>query len=106
MEISIKRNYGFELIFKAENVLISEDIEDRIYDKKEDGKSDFAKPPFRDINNQSIEMLSNVLSDLIYYRQRDFDSSNLITLLFEKLPVAQRTELVNKIYKDYEPESL
>ena len=41
MEITLKRNYGFELIFKAENVNVVEDIEERIYSKNADGKSDF-----------------------------------------------------------------
>ena len=41
MEISLKRNFGFELIFKAENVNVCEDIEERIYGKTEDGKTDY-----------------------------------------------------------------
>lgn len=38
MKIFLKRNYGYELIFEAENVKVVEDIEDRIYSKTEDGK--------------------------------------------------------------------
>jgi len=38
MNITLKRNYGFELIFEAENVRVTEDIEERIYSKTEDGK--------------------------------------------------------------------
>lgn len=51
MEISLKRNYGFELIFKAENVNVVEDIEERIYALKDDGKSNYSVPPQRDISN-------------------------------------------------------
>lgn len=102
MEISLKRNYGYTLCFKAENVNVEEDIEQRIYQKLEDGKSDFKSPPERDINDEAIEQLSGVLADVIYYRKRDFDSSNLIEGLFEKLPDEQASILLKKLNRDYE----
>ena len=101
MEISLKRNYGYFLIFKAENVSVEEDVEERIYSKTEDGKTDFSKPPKRDINDDILEQITSLLSDLIYYREREFDSSSLIEGLFDKLP----SELANKLLiklKDYE----
>jgi len=100
MEISLKRNYGFYLIFKAENVSVEEDVEERIYAKTEDGKIDFSKPPKRDVNDDVLNQITNLLSDLIYYREREFDSSSLIEGLFDKLP----SELANKLLiklKDY-----
>ena len=42
MEISLKRNYGFELIFKAENVNVCRRLE-TYYGKTEDGKTDLQK---------------------------------------------------------------
>lgn len=100
MEISLKRNSGFELIFKAENVTVSEDIEERIYGKTEEGKTDF-KNVKRDIKTDVIEQFVIVLDDIIYYREADFDSSNLIERLFEKLPHEIANNLLAKLKRDY-----
>jgi hypothetical protein len=108
MEIQLKcNNYGYDFIVKAENVNLVEDVEERIYDKKEDGKLDTSKPPFRDINNDILEQLTRVLDDAIYYRKRDFDSSQLIEGLFQKLPESIRQEVLTKLNKEYfiEPDS-
>ena len=104
MEISLKRNYGFEIIFKAENVNVVEDIEERIYFKTADGKTDFAIPPKRDIKDDAMEQVSRLLDDMAEYRQRDFDSSGTIERLFEKLPETARHDLLSKLVKSYEVE--
>lgn len=101
MEIELKRNYGFELIFSAKNVKISEDIEERIYPKNEAGKPDFNKPPKRDICDNAVEQFVNVLEDIFYYREKEFDSSNLIERLFEKLPPESALDLLIKLQRDY-----
>lgn len=101
MEISLKRNYGFELIFKAENVNVCEDIEERIYGKTEDGKTDY-KNIKRDVKTDAIEQFVSVLDDMIYYRDADFDSSGLIERLFEKLPQDVCDKLIVKLKRDYE----
>ena len=103
MEISLKRNYGFELIFKAENVIVYEDIEERIYSKTEDGKTDY-KNVKRDVKTDVIEQFVSVLDDMIYYREADFDSSGLIERLFEKLPQEVCDKLLVKLKRDYETE--
>ena len=103
MEISLKRNYGFELIFKAENVNVVEDIEDRIYGKTEEGKTDF-KNVTRDIKTDVIEQFVSVLDDMINYREAKYDSSDLIERLFEKLPNDKIDVLIKKLKRDYEDE--
>jgi len=103
MEISLKRNYGLELIFRAENVNVCEDIEDRIYSKTEDGKTDY-KNVKRDVKTDVIEQFVSVLDDMIYYREADFDSSSLIERLFEKLPKDVCDKLIVKLKRDYETE--
>ena len=85
MEIELKRNYGYTLIVTAENVKIEEDIESRVYHKTPDGKTDSGRSPERDISDGSIEMISRVLSDMIYYRDKDFNSYDLIKSLFRKI---------------------
>ena len=104
MNITLKRNYGYELIFEAENVKITEDIEDRIYSKTEDGKTDFKTPPKRDVKTDVLEQFTSVLDDMINYREADFDSSDLIERLFEKLPQEVANNLLVKLKRDYETE--
>ena len=103
MNITLKKNYGYELIFEAENVKITEDIEDRIYSKTEDGKTDF-KNVKRDVKTEVIEQFVSVLDDMINYREAKFDSSDLIERLFEKLPQEVANNLVVKLKRDYETE--
>jgi len=100
MEISLKRNHGFELIFKAENVNVCEDIEERIYAKTEDGKTDY-KNVKRDVKTEVVEQFVSVLDDMIYYREANFDSSSLIERLFEKLPQEVANKLLFKLKRDY-----
>ena len=104
MNITLKANHGYELIFEAENVKITEDIENRIYSKKEDGKLDFNLSPKRDIKTDALDQFTSVLDDMIYYRKSDFDSSNLIERLFEKLPQEVANGLLVKLRSVYETE--
>ena len=96
MEISVKRNYGFELHFIAENVNVCEDIEERTYSKTEDGKTDYRNVK-RDVKTEVIERFVSVLEDIIYYREADFDSSSLIEQLFDKLPQQVANDLLIKL---------
>ncbi len=102
MNITLKRNYGFELIFEAENVKVTEDIESREYPKDENGKTIININPKRDIKTDALEQFVNVLEDMIYYREAEFDSSNLIERLFEKLPQESANKLLVKLKRDYE----
>ena len=101
MEISLKRNYGFELIFKAENVSVTEDIESRTYPNNEDGKVDYSKPPKRDVSTPAIEQIVSLLDDMIYYRVADFDSTNLIERLIDKLPKEAHDKFMMKAHNAY-----
>jgi flagellar hook-length control protein FliK len=101
MEISLKRNYGFELIFKAENVTVCEDIEERIYAKTEDGKTDYQNVK-RDISTDSLQQVASLLEDMIYYRLAEFDSISLIEQLINKLPKGMSESLITKLNKDYD----
>ena len=101
MEISLRKNHGFELTFKAENINVCEDIEERIYGKTEDGKTDY-KNVKRDVKTEVIEQFVSVLEDMIYYREAEFNSSDLIERLFEKLPQDVCDKLVAKLKMDYD----
>ena len=99
MEISLKRNHGFYLVVKADNVNIEEDIEKRVYSKDENGKTII--PPKSDIDTSFISMFSDFLSDVIYYRKEEFDSTYLIEQLFEKMPISEREKILAKLNRDY-----
>jgi hypothetical protein len=101
MNIELKISYGYYLVFETTNVKVEEDIEVRTYPLKPDGKPDFLAPPKRDINDSVMTQITNLLSDLIYYREKEFDSSELIRYLFDKLPEIVRKELLNKLIKNY-----
>lgn len=97
MEITFKKNYGYELTFIDDNVKVVEDIESREYKKSEDGKTDFNLPPKRDIKTDSIQLFVDILYDMAYYRVAEFDSSDLIEQLFDKLPESKAKELLAKL---------
>ena len=54
------------------------------------------------IKTDALEQFVNVLEDMIYYREAEFDSSNLIERLFEKLPQESANKLLVKLKRDYE----
>lgn len=101
MEITLKKNYCYELIFEADNVRVVEDIESREYPKDENGKTIFNFSPKRDIKTDVLEKMTEVLDDMIYYREAEFDSSNLIEKLFKKLPLDLAITLIKKLERDY-----
>ena len=101
MNITLKRNHGYELIFEADNIRVVEDIEERTYEKDENGKLIINLNPKRDIKTDAIEQFVTVLDDMIYYRKAEFDSSDLIENLFEKLPSDKVQSLLTKLHNAY-----
>ena len=106
MEISVKRNCGISIVFRAENVHVEENIEQRLYSKTEDGKTDFSKPSKRDVNTEILDQFAMVMDDLIYYRVEKYDSSSLIERLFEKLQESEIQKLLSKLKRDYDEDAL
>lgn len=102
MKITLKSNYGLELIFEAENIKVTEDIEIREYPKDENGKSIINLNPKRDIKDEVIDQFVIVLDDIMYYRKAEYNSSDLIERLFEKLPSDKTVILLDKLKNNYE----
>ena len=97
MEIELKTsNYGIDLVVKAENVNITEDIEERVWENN--------RIVIRDIQDEWVENIAQLMEDIIYYRVADFDSSELIEQLFNKLPQETAESLSEKLFKDYKSE--
>ena len=101
MEIGINRG---NLVITADNVMIAEDIEERTYRKDENGKTIFDLNPKRDVKTEFLVQFSTVLDDLIYYRVKEYDSSELIRNLFNKLPSNIANDLSLELHKKYEIE--
>ena len=101
MNITLRRHYGFELTIEAENVKITEDIEERIYPKDENGKTIINLNPTRDIKSEYIDMFISVLDDMFYYRVAEYNSNDIIERMFKKLPDEVAIELLDKLNKDY-----
>ena len=101
MEISILRRYGTSLVIKADNVVIEEDIEERNYEKDENGKINF-KSLETDIDKDFLDMVNRCLDDMIEYRKAAYDSSDLIKRLLEKLPKDKIKEMYEHIKREAE----
>lgn len=87
MKITLNKDHaGIDLIYEAENVKIIESIEKRTYEKKEDGSPDFRYSPHREVEDATLDQFSDLLVDLLYYRDTYYDGSILINALFTKLP--------------------
>ena len=105
MEIYLNtRLYGKILTVKDTNVLLEEDVEERIYEKDENGKVDWTKPCRRDISTGYLDMLSETLFEMLSSRTSAFDSSDLVVALFEKIPIEERQKTLN-ILKEYYDET-
>lgn len=105
MNIKVDKRYsGCDLIIEAENVKIVEDIEVRIYPKDENGKTTINLHPKRDIGDNYMSQIVEVLDQMIYYRKAEYDSSVLIENLFEKLPQSVAESLSKKMYETYKQE--
>jgi hypothetical protein len=100
MNITINTRTGYDLIFEADNVRVDVDIESREYEKDEHGKIVNLNPK-RDIATEALKQFAGVLEDMIYYRKAEFDSSDLISLLFEKLPQDVAIKLAKELNDTY-----
>lgn len=101
MEIGISRG---NLVITADNVMITEDIEERTYRKDENGKTIFDLNPKRDVKTEFLVQFSTVLDDLIYYRVKEYDSSELIRNLFGKLPANIANDLAKDLFEKFKTE--
>jgi len=102
MNIEIKTNYsGKDIIYTAENIKVEENISERIYEKDENGKTNFKRLELEDITDEAIEQFTQLTEELLYYRKRDFDTSELICQAFNKLPQEKIKAVLEKLNKDY-----
>ncbi len=102
MRITLKSNLGYELIFEFDNIKIAEDIEERIYPTDKNGKKIFQSRPKRDISSDVLQEFVSILGDMIFYRKAEFNSSDLIELLFTKLPEKDASKLISALKRDYD----
>jgi len=102
MEIDVKTSWsGTEVIVTADNVKIIEDISESLYGKKDDGSTDYTKRTGRDITDKYFGMFIDVMDEIAYDRNREFDSSGLIERLFDKLPSAKQELFYKWLLENY-----
>jgi hypothetical protein len=102
MNISVKKFYGScYLKIIAENVNIEEDLSEGIFEKDENGKLNFSKRIMTDITDGSMSEIISAVEDMVYYREREYNSENLINLLFDKLPNDIREKVLKQLNKEY-----
>ena len=102
MNIEIKANYSRkDIIYTAENIKVEENILERIYEKDENGKTNFSKLKIEDITDEVLEQFTQLAEELLYYRKRDFDTSELICQAFNKLPQEKVKAVLEQLNKDY-----
>jgi len=102
MNINYTRNWsGKTLIIEGktdvngatENVRILQDAEERTWEG--------SKCVNRDVSTDALETLSFALGEMIYDRKADFNSQDLIEVLFEKLPADIACNLAIKLSNEY-----
>jgi hypothetical protein len=100
MEIKVNStSLSYDVRIKDTNVLIEFDATDREWIKDKNGK---AVRCTSDVSDEALDIFSTVTEDLIYYRQKEYDSSNLIKQLFDKLSEVMQTGLLEELNKEYE----
>ena len=98
MNIELTRNYSsYYLKIEADNVKIEEDITTVNYAIKEDGKKDFSRRLGYDISDEWFGNMTRLMEDIAYYREKEFDSRDLIIQLFAKFPEESRQNLVSEL---------
>lgn len=96
MKIEIVKRYGINLIVTADNVAINEDIEKRIYKKKEDGTVDYLNST-KDIDPEYVNMFVNIVSEMMYCLKAEYDDPDFVKQLFEKLPKESAAKLIKEL---------
>jgi hypothetical protein len=102
MQISLETRYCYLLVVSDDDgTQITENIQSTEYPRDENGKVITSVRPKLDIKTGALEEVSNVLYDMIRYREAEFDSSDLIQQLFEKLPKQMAHVLCKELEHDY-----
>jgi len=102
MDIEIKGSWsGKTIVYTADNVKIEESILERVYGKTEEGKTNFNQLLIEDVEDPILEQFTKLTDELLYYRQRDFDASELILTAFAKLPEEKIKKVLDELNNDY-----
>lgn len=107
MEIKVESSYTqTTIVFIADNVKVHECISEGIYAKKEDNKLDYSRRLGKDITDEYMRMFITLMDDIVYYREKEYDSSDLIVNLFSKLPESCQKRLIIELSEEYEFDNL
>lgn len=96
--------YSYEIIVETENARIVGDIQERTFPHTtKEGKIDYSRP-LRSVSTESMRMVADLLEQMIDLREEEFNSSDLIFSLTEKLSEEDREKLFKKLKDYYEEE--
>lgn len=96
--------YSYEIIVEAENARIVGDVQERTFPHTtKEGEVDYLRPR-RTISDTSMKMITDLLEQMIDLREEEFNSSDLIFSLIEKLSEEDREKLFKKLKDYYEEE--
>jgi hypothetical protein len=85
------------LIVKGVNVEMSEDISVCLCQPLPTGKKDWSQPTAQDITNGFMKMMTAFMIKVMNRRIREFDSTDLILKLIEKLPADKAGDMLTKL---------
>ena len=80
---------------------IEVDMSEWVYEITPEGKVNYSNKLMKDVSDYDLGTMVNGVKELMEYRQRTFDSSDLIKALFEKLPDDVRSELLKELNVEY-----
>ena len=80
---------------------IEEDVSESVYETTLEGKVNHSNKLMTDVSDYDLRTMVNAVKELMGYRKRTYDSSDLIKSLFEKLPDDVRSELIEELHVEY-----
>ncbi len=95
------RHYGLIFTLESNGTTFQEDVETRKYKLDKEGKISLNSPVIRDIDVDFTNQIVRLLEDIMYYKSNEYDSSDLITALFENLPSEVAEKLSEDLYSIY-----
>ncbi|MCB9019229.1 MAG: hypothetical protein H6546_02765 [Chitinophagales bacterium] len=99
MEISFNNSYySKDVKLSHGDTDITIDVGEREWEMMEDGEM---KCIMRDVSDEAMEKFTQMMAEMVYSRKREFDSSDLIETLFEKLPTDKAVELAARLKEQY-----
>jgi hypothetical protein len=94
IEFKGSRMYS-EIIVTDDNVRIEEVVSESVIIETNDFKTS-------DITTESLDKFSELLDEMLYYREREYFNESLTKELFNKMPQEKAIELIKELADEYD----